>query len=107
MGAYFLDSSALIKRYLNETGTKWVRALTEARAANSIYAARIAAVELAAILARQQRAGNLAPADAASAINQVRHAFAHELRLIEMKARMLSHALNHTQNHALRGYDCL
>ena len=71
MGAYFLDSSALIKRYLNETGTKWVRALTEARSANSIYAARIAAVELTAILARQQRAGNVAAADAASAINQV------------------------------------
>src|SRR5436853_7771019 len=43
----------------------------------------------------------------ASAINQVRHAFAHELRLIEMTARLLSHALNHAQNHALRGYDAV
>jgi len=29
MAAYFLDSSALIKRYVQENGTQWVRRTTE------------------------------------------------------------------------------
>ena len=48
MAAYVLDSSALIKRYVRETGTIWVRALTDFRAGHLIYVARIAAVELTA-----------------------------------------------------------
>src|SRR2546428_4175685 len=99
MAAYVLESSALIKRYLRESGTNWVRALTDVRAGHAIYAARIAAVELTATLTRQQRAGNVTPADAALGINQVRHAFAHEFRVVEITATLLTHALNHAQNH--------
>jgi hypothetical protein len=39
MADYFLDTSALIKRYLGETGTIWVRSLFAAR--NRLIIARI------------------------------------------------------------------
>ncbi len=29
MGAYYMDSSALVKRYAHETGSLWVRSLTD------------------------------------------------------------------------------
>ena len=29
MGAYFLDSSAVVKRYVDEIGTSWVNSLTD------------------------------------------------------------------------------
>ncbi len=32
MGGYFVDSSALVKRYVQETGTGWVRRLTRRNA---------------------------------------------------------------------------
>src|SRR6266567_4505246 len=107
MAAYLLESSALIKRYIRETGSNWVRALAEIGAGHVIYVARIAAVELTATLTRQQRAGKVTPADAALAINRVRHGFAHEFRVVEITATLLSHALNHAQNHGLRAYDAV
>lgn len=38
MTAYFLDSSALVKRYVAEMGTVWVRAITAPSAAHTILA---------------------------------------------------------------------
>jgi hypothetical protein len=48
MGAYFLDSSALVKRYAAETGTAWMTSLIDPAAGNVIYVARITGVETVA-----------------------------------------------------------
>jgi hypothetical protein len=45
VAVYFLDSSALVKRYFKETVTAWVRRLTRQAASNDIYVASIALVE--------------------------------------------------------------
>jgi hypothetical protein len=42
MTAYFLDSSALIKRYVIETGTNWVSSITDSRAGNGLLTAAAA-----------------------------------------------------------------
>ena len=47
MAAHFLDSSALIKRYVQERGTAWVRALTDPAAGPQIFVARLAILEVA------------------------------------------------------------
>ena len=45
MAAYFFDSSAIVKRYVQETGTAWVRRVTRHGRPDRIYLARITAVE--------------------------------------------------------------
>src|SRR6266542_1747280 len=47
MGTFFLDSSALVKRYIHEQGTAWLTQLTDAASGNFTYAARITGVEVA------------------------------------------------------------
>ncbi len=47
MAAYFFDSSAIVKRYVRETGTAWVRRMTRHGRPDRIYLARITAVETA------------------------------------------------------------
>ncbi len=37
MAAYFLDASALVKRYVTETGTPWVTGLLDPAARNRLY----------------------------------------------------------------------
>jgi predicted nucleic acid-binding protein len=37
MGAYYFDSSALVKRYTDETGSLWVRSLTAPQAGHVIF----------------------------------------------------------------------
>ena len=53
MAAYFFDSSAIVKRYVREVGTAWVRDITEPVAGHRLYVARIAGVEVVSVLTRQ------------------------------------------------------
>jgi uncharacterized protein len=57
--AYFVDSSALVKRYVIETGTAWVRSLTRHEPATVIYIAHITAVEVTCAVARRRKGKTL------------------------------------------------
>jgi uncharacterized protein len=63
VAAYFFDSSAIVKRYVQETGTAWVRRLTRRGNPAPIYLAGITAVELTSAVARRRGtgAGRIAP----------------------------------------------
>jgi predicted nucleic acid-binding protein len=43
MTYYFTDTSALIKRYVREVGTTWIRSITTRSASNIIFVAHIIA----------------------------------------------------------------
>jgi hypothetical protein len=47
---YFLDASALAKRYLVEIGTNWIRDICDPAQAHSIIASEITRVELLLLL---------------------------------------------------------
>lgn len=59
MAAYFLDSSALVKRYAKETGTGWMLGLFRRVMGHSFYAARITRVEVISALVRKHRGAHL------------------------------------------------
>jgi uncharacterized protein len=46
MTQYFLDSSALIKRYIVEPGTTWVRSLTIPNSGNTVIISQITQIEI-------------------------------------------------------------
>jgi uncharacterized protein len=68
MGAYYCDSSALVKRYADETGTLWVRSLTDPQAGHDIFTAHITGIEVVAAIARKTHMGEIAEHEAATAI---------------------------------------
>jgi hypothetical protein len=70
---YFLDSSALVKRYVTETGSSWIRDLTDPGARNPLIIARITWVEVLSALARREREGSLTPDDVTQAIRAFRY----------------------------------
>ncbi|WP_201789158.1 type II toxin-antitoxin system VapC family toxin [Scytonema hofmannii] len=53
MTVYFLDSSALVKRYVPETGSAWIRAISDLNTGNSLIIARITWVEVRSAIARR------------------------------------------------------
>ena len=63
MAGYFVDGSALVKRYVNKTGSVWLSGLVSPAAGNDIYIARITTVEVIAALTRRARGGTIAAAD--------------------------------------------
>ncbi|HEY7849811.1 MAG TPA: type II toxin-antitoxin system VapC family toxin [Ktedonobacterales bacterium] len=61
MSAYFLDSSAIVKRYHREPGTSWLQSICEPRSHPPLYASQLAQVEVVAALRRTGRTQNLHP----------------------------------------------
>jgi uncharacterized protein len=55
MGAYFLDTSALIKRYIDEQGHQWVRALYITNPKHTLVISQITLAECVATLCRKAR----------------------------------------------------
>lgn len=82
MGAYSLDSSALVKRYVQEQGTGWISALTAAHSGHEIFVALVTGAEVVAAIARQARAGRLNAKDAASIIQAFQSHFEAQYRVV-------------------------
>ena len=55
MTVYYADSSALVKRYVNEIGSAWVQAICEPAANHIIALAHIGLAEIAAALGVKYR----------------------------------------------------
>jgi hypothetical protein len=64
MAIYFLDSSALVKRYIRETGSVWVLGLFDPALKNEVFIAAIASVEIIAAITRRSRSGSISIKDA-------------------------------------------
>jgi hypothetical protein len=103
----FVDTSALAKRYVVETGSAWVRSWILPRAGNTIVISRLATVEMIAMLARKQREGKAPPAD----ILRVRNDFLAQVRnqytVIELENQVLSRARSLLIKHPIRSLDAI
>ena len=108
MAAYFLDTSTVVKRYVQETGTGWVQALADPAAGHFLYVARITDVEMTAAIARRRRLGSLSPSFVqAQAITAFRQDVAQHYRIVELAILVLQQASHLADRHVLRAYDAV
>lgn len=105
MATYFLDSSALVKYYVNEVGSSWVESLIDSQPPNEIVVAQITGVEVVAALSRQVRMGKASGAAAATAISTFRSDFQTKYTVLSLTPQLLEEAMNLAELHRLRGYD--
>lgn len=104
MVAFFLDSSALAKRYIAETGTAWVQSIT---VGNRIFVARITLVEIVSAITRRGRNGDLTPHEMAQALADVRADFKTLYEVIAINSQLIRQAEQAAEKHALRAYDAV
>lgn len=104
---YFFDSSAIVKRYITETGSAWIARLCDPAAGNPIYVTRIAGAEVVAALARRRRGKSISSKDAADAIAEFSREFDTEHFIVEVSAKVVEQAMKLADIHALRGYDAV
>ena len=107
MSAFFFDSSAIVKRYVNEIGSNFVDGLADSKSGNIILLARITRVEVVAAIARRQKGGSITPNDAHSAILAFQHDLSNDYLTIEITPALLTSAMSLAIKHALRGYDAV
>ena len=104
---YFFDSSALVKRYVQEVGTGWVRRLTRRNTSTVIYIVRITAVEVTSAVARRRKGRTLTSAKASSILHRFRQHLAGRYTVIELTPVLVTDAMRLANTHALRAYDAV
>ena len=107
MAAFFLDTSTVLKRYVQETGTAWVQALAAPTVRHSLFVVRITLAETVAAITRRERGESITPQNAATAVADFQLDFARQYRVVEVSARLVAQAATLARRHALRGYDAV
>jgi predicted nucleic acid-binding protein len=105
---YFLDSSALVKRYVDEVGSEWVRGITDSSTQHTIVIAEIGIVEVAAAFAARFRAH--APLNLSIQERSLRlflRDCSRRYIVIGTNRRTIDLAVQLTRRHRLRGYDAV
>jgi len=104
---YCCDSSALVKCYVQEQGSAWMRTLLDPTAGHHLYLASITSVEVIAAVTRRLRRGDLTAEDGAAAVAQFRQDVTQRYRLIDLTAPLVTRAMILAETHGLRGYDAV
>lgn len=108
MTDYFLDASAVVKRYADEAGSAWVRQITDPQAQNAILLAEITLAEVAAALAAKQRAPKGITLEQR---NRVLSRFLQDcdehFTLVSIDRSVIDRAVDLAQRHRLRAYDAV
>ncbi len=107
MTTYYLDTSALSKRYVQESGAAWVRLLADPAAGHTLLTARITMVEIYSALARRKREGSVPPADCQTALQAFTTHSAAEYDFVELNLNIVAHARILLERHPLRAYDAV
>lgn len=108
MSDYFLDASAVVKRYADEAGSGWVRQITDPKAQNTILVSDITLAEVTAALAAKQRAPKGMTLDQR---NRVLSRFFQDcdehFTLVSIDRLVIDRAVDLAQRHRLRAYDAV
>ncbi len=107
MSVFYIDSSGLVKRYLTETGSKWIIGLLKPSAKNAIFAARISGVEVVSAIARRRKGLSITQPNAKKAIFRFRRDFRKKLIKTNLTPLLVEEAMLIADKHELRGYDAV
>jgi predicted nucleic acid-binding protein len=107
MAGYFFDTSALVKRHVKETGSRWVRSLVQAKAGHRIDIARITTVEISSAITRRQHSGDLSTSQAGAILGHFRRHLAQRYRIVELTPALFDNAMLTARKHRLRAYDAV
>ena len=103
----YVDTSALVKRYVAETGSAWVRRLLAHPAQYVIYTAALAQAEVISALQRRVREGRLERAQARRLGQRVTVHFAQRYQVITITQAIVDQACRALEAHPLRAADAI
>ena len=107
MSAYFLDSSALVKRYVQEVGTSNILKLFTDPKQGDIFIATVTSVEIVAAITRRMKGGSLRPVDAEQLCKQLRTDLQTDYLQVEITEKVIQSAMQIAETYGLRGYDAI
>lgn len=107
MTNFFVDTSALAKRYIAEIGSTWVKSWTRPRAGHQIIISRLTTIEIVSLLMRRQRQKSIS----ALQVKRARQSFLLHLRthymIVEIDNTVLAWTKRLLVRHPLRTLDAI
>ncbi len=109
MSHFFLDSSAVVKLYVNEIGSGWLRGLVDPPTGRQVILAEITLAEVSAALARRARMpiGGITVQERDQCLYDFLHDCDTRFSLVAVDRFGVNHAVVLAQVHRLRGYDAV
>ncbi|MGC9332664.1 MAG: type II toxin-antitoxin system VapC family toxin [Anaerolineae bacterium] len=107
MSRYYLDASALVKRYVNEEGSDWLRATITPARSQLLFTSRMTIVEVISAFARRVRDGSLTLEEFASARDLFRGDCLDEYQIMPPTIAVIDSASVLLELHPLRAYDAI
>ncbi|MCH8294871.1 type II toxin-antitoxin system VapC family toxin [Candidatus Poribacteria bacterium] len=105
---YYADTSALVKRYLNEIGSQWIRQLfLGITSARQIFIVTITGVEMSSAFSRKVRLGDISQSVYQNAIDQFESDFRYRYSRLRVTYAVIARAMELAKQHPLRGYDAI
>lgn len=105
MADYFFDSSALVKAYISEPGTNWVRTILD-DPQHRISISALAEVEVISALTRRFKEGDLTQVELDQACDELSLDYSTYV-LVDVTSQLLEAAVGNARNHSLRAYDAV
>ena len=105
MTIYYADSSALLKKYVNENGSVWTRHALAAPAV--VITAQLALIEIASALNRRVRDGTVTAHDYTRLANDFRDECRDQFQIITLDQALVNLSWAVLERHALRAYDAI
>jgi predicted nucleic acid-binding protein len=107
MPLYYLEPNALIKRYVQEPGTAWLRTMIDHAAPGTLVTSRLGRIEVIAALSRLQKARPGRASELAQLVHTFRRDVAERLRVMRLTDTLLERADAVAVTHGLRAYDAV
>jgi predicted nucleic acid-binding protein len=104
---YFLDNSALVKRYAEEIGTAWVSGLCDPVNDHTILIANATTVEVAAALAGKRRAREISPEAHGQVMQDFIRDASTQYHVLGVDQDVITLGVGLTGRQKLRGYDAV
>lgn len=105
--AYYLDTSALVKRYVAEVGSEWVRALADPTNDNLLLTSRLTIAEIRSALARRRRETPISDDDHMLLLSALASQTLTQYHLVELEAPVIELTGTLLDRHILRAYDAV
>lgn len=107
MSVAYFDTSALLKQYITEIGSGWVRALLSSSDPPVVLTSRLTVIEATCAFARRLREGSLSSTDHTTLLSLFDYDISHKYYLFEVKPVTIDTARGFANHHPLRAYDAV
>jgi predicted nucleic acid-binding protein len=107
MAIYFLDTSAIVKRYIAEPGQAWVLSLCDPAQQHDLYISQITLVEVVATICRRAREQSISLPERDRLVAAFRQDSSTSYNLWPVSPEMFEAAGDLCLSHRLRAYDAV